>query len=119
MRRRLMIQFSAVSLVIGVPVCLIGAAQQVPKKDKEGNPVSIILNSSQARITIEYRSNGEWQSIVLVPNQDTKITGEHVRVSTTRNDKAVVTVDLPIEAGKKYRLTWNSQANIWDFSPAE
>jgi hypothetical protein len=35
-----------------------------------------------------------------------------------RSDNAVITVDLPVQMGKKYRLVWNDAAAIWDFNSA-
>ena len=93
-------------------------ARQVPKADRSGNPISIVRNDATGPVTIEFRNNNAWQQVKLEPGADGTITGDRVRVATTREDKAVVTVDLPVEAGKKYRVIWNAQVSIWDFSPA-
>ena len=93
-------------------------AQMAPKSDRAGNPVSMIRNDATTPVTIEYRSNSEWQQLKVDAGKDTSITGDRIRVATTREDKAIVTVDLPISPGKKYRLLWNAQAGMWDFSSA-
>jgi hypothetical protein len=36
-------------------------------------------------------------------------------IGTERQDKATITVDLPIEGGKKYLLFWNAPPGMWDF----
>jgi hypothetical protein len=91
-------------------------AQQVPKKDRAGNSVSTVRNDSPGTVTIEYQSNQQWQQLRLEPGKDSEVPGDRVRVATTRADKAVITVDLPIEPGKKYRLMWNAPSGMWDFS---
>ena len=93
-------------------------SQQVPKTDRLGNSVCVIRNDSTNPAVIEYRSNNQWQQLKLEPGKDGNVTGDRVRVATTRDDKAIVTVDLPVQAGKKYRLIWNTQSGMWDFSPA-
>jgi len=95
-----------------------GAAkpQQPPKNDRSGNPVCIVRSDATTPVTIEYRNNNQWQSLKLDPGKDASISGDHIRVSTTRDDKATVTIELPTEAGKKYRLFWNAQSTTWDFS---
>jgi hypothetical protein len=50
--------------------------------------------------------------------EDTQLTGDRIRVATTRDDKAIITVDLPIEGGKKYPLFWNAKTSMCDFSSA-
>jgi hypothetical protein len=115
MRKRLaaeLLLFSFLSIAASMK------AQQPPEKDRAGNPVFIVRSDSTAAATIEYRSNNQWQQIVLEPGMDAPLKSDRVRVATTREDKAIVTVDLPIQAGKKYRLFWNARSSIWDFSPA-
>ena len=91
-------------------------AQQPPKSDRAGNPVSIVYNDTTTSATIEFKTNNDWQQLKLDAGKDATVAGDRIRVATTREDKAVITVDLPIQAGKKYHLIWNTQANIWDFS---
>ena len=112
--------FADLLLVLFLSMLIIEPAtsQMAPKNDHAGNPVSIVRNDSTNSVAIEYRNANEWQQIKLEAGKDTSITGDRVRVSTTREDNAVVTVDLPILPGKKYRLLWNTQAGIWDFSSA-
>jgi hypothetical protein len=105
-------------LVLLLSISATMDAQQPPAKDRAGNSLSIVRNDSTAAATIEYRLNNQWQQIMLEPGKDATIKGDRIRVATTREDQATVTVDLPIQAGKKYRLLWNTQSSIWDFSPA-
>jgi hypothetical protein len=91
-------------------------AQQPPKSDRAGNPVSIVRNDTTNAATIEFRTNNDWRQLKLEAGKDATVAGDRIRVATTREDKATITVDLPIQAGKKYQLIWNTQANIWDFS---
>jgi hypothetical protein len=104
-------------LALFVAVAAIAGPQQPAKKDRNGNQVCVVRNDATDPVTIEYRSTSEWQQVKLDPGKDSTITADHIRVATTREDKAVVTVDLPTQAGKKYRLFWNAQSSIWDFSP--
>jgi len=54
---------------------------------------------------------------VLQGGKDVTLTGDRIRVATKRDeDGAMITVDLPVQAGKKYRLIRNPQSGIWDFS---
>lgn len=93
-------------------------AQAPPKAGRGGNPVFVVRNDATAPVTIEHRSNNQWQQVKLEPGKDASIPGDRIRVATTREDGAILTVDLPVQAGKKYRLLWNAQSSIWDFSPA-
>jgi hypothetical protein len=114
--RRLFTRFLAIAFLsfASLPV----DAQQPPKTDRTGSPVSIVRNEATVAVTIEYRSNSQWQPLKLEPGSDVRTSGDRLRVATTREDKAIITVDLPIQAGQKYRLIWNEQAGMWDFSPA-
>jgi hypothetical protein len=87
-----------------------------PKSNRDGNPLSIVRNDATAPITIESRINGQWQPLRIDPGKDAAIPGDHIRVATTRPDSALVTIDLPVQAGKKYRVYWNAQASLWDFA---
>ena len=84
--------------------------QQVP------NRFVVVRNDSTAELTIEFRDGDTWQKIALKAGKDTTLTSDRVRVSTTRNDDAVITVEMPVKAGGKYRLAWNDAAGMWDFS---
>ena len=104
--------FCALATLVGMRI----DAQQPPKSDRAGNPVSIVRNDTTNAATIEFRTNNDWQQLKIEPGKDATVAGDRIRVATTREDKAIITVDLPIQAGKKYQLIWNTQANIWDFS---
>jgi hypothetical protein len=91
------------------PVC---TPQMAPKT------ISIIRNDATSTVTVEFHIGGEWKQIPIDAQKDTQITGDRIRVATTRDDKAIITVDLPIEGGKKYRLFWNDKTSMWDFSSA-
>ncbi|HET8548902.1 MAG TPA: hypothetical protein VFL57_12890 [Bryobacteraceae bacterium] len=104
-------------LVLFFAIATSGAQpQQPPKSTRTGSPVSIVRSDASSPVTIEYRANNQWQQLRLEPGKDANVAGDRIRVATTREDKAIVTVDLPVEAGKKYRLLWNTQTGIWDFS---
>jgi hypothetical protein len=103
----------ALFLAVGAPGL---KAQQPPKSNRTGDQVSIVRNDATTPVTIEYKTNNEWKQLSLEPGADTTIAGDRIRVATTRDDKAIVTVDMPLQAGKKYRLVWNAQSSIWDFS---
>ena len=93
--------------------------QMPPKENRSGESVSVVLNDSANAMTIEVHKNGEWQQLKIEAAKDANITGDRVRVATTRDDKATITVDLPVQGGKKYRLSWNSRAAMWDFTLAQ
>jgi len=116
MRKFLLVWIIFVSLPI-IPTTAKG--QQPPKQNRTGNSISVILNDSTESMTIEYRSDSEWRQLKLEPGKDATVQGDRIRVAKTCEDKAVITVDLPIQAGKKYRLAWNARSSIWDFSPAQ
>jgi len=89
-------------------------AQQVPGENHQGNPVSIIRNDANDAITIEVRNYNQWQAVKIDANKDVSISGDHIRVATTRPDGAEVAIQFPIQGGKKYRVFWNAQALMWD-----
>jgi hypothetical protein len=93
-----------------------GRPQQPPKNDRSVNAVCIVRNDAPTPMTVEYRTNNQWRAIKLDSGKDASISGDHIRVSTAREDGATLTVDLPTEPGKKYRLFWNAQISAWDFS---
>jgi hypothetical protein len=78
----------------------------------------IVRNDTTTAVTIEYHSAGDWKSISLAARGESLIAGDRIRVATTRDDKATVTIDLPIQPGGKYRLVWNKDCGLWDFSNA-
>ena len=80
--------------------------------------VTIVRNDATSNSTVEFHSGDEWKQLMIEAQKDTPITGDRIRVATTRDDKAIITVDLPIQGGKKYRLFWNEKISIWDFSSA-
>ncbi len=104
--------------VVLLGVSRLGSAQQVPKSDKTGSPVCVVRNESTAATAFEYRKDNQWKEVKLDPSGEAKLSADRIRIATTREDNAIVTVDLPVQAGKKYRIIWNTQTAIWDFSPA-
>jgi len=105
--------------LLGLILCLPPLslkAQEAPKSDRQGNSVSIIRNDASAAVTIETRVNGQWQALKIDPGKDANISGDHIRLATTRSDGALVSIDFPIQAGKKYRIFWNEQAHMWDIA---
>jgi len=114
MRNHLAVNFVLISC-LSVAGAKLGA-QMLPQVPTNGT--SVVRNDATTSVTIEYRNkdNKEWRQLKLETAKDTMLAGDRIRVATTRDDKAVVTVDLPILPGKKYRLVWNAQAGIWDFS---
>jgi hypothetical protein len=108
-----MTRLSVTYFLIFIAIAGAGLGWQQPPKT-----VFIVRNDSTGAVDIEYRSNDQCQKLRLEPGTDSSATGDRVRVATRREDKAIITVDLPVEGGKKYRLFWNTQSSIWDFSPA-
>jgi hypothetical protein len=109
-------------LVVVVFVCLLlsvdSRAQHIqtiaPRRDAGGGSIAIVLKDSAETVTLEYHTNNGWVPLALDAGKDGNVLGDRVRVATTRQDKAVMTVDLPAEPGKKYRLAWNKSASMWD-----
>jgi hypothetical protein len=98
---------------------LASRGQMAPKQNRSGDSVAIVLNDSSQSMTIEFHSDNDWQKLKLDPGKDGTITGDRVRVATQRQDKALITVDMPVEPGKKYRLAWNATASMWDLSATQ
>jgi hypothetical protein len=99
--------------MLSLTVTRIAAApQQVPLT------FIVIRNDANTSMTIEFRANDRWQQAQLRAGADTNLKCDRVRVATMRSDNAVITVDLPVQMGKKYRLVWNDAAAIWDFNSA-
>jgi hypothetical protein len=98
---------------------LVATSQMPPKKTSAGDSVAIVLNDSANPMTIEVQNKGEWLKVTIDPGKDASVAGDRVRVATLRDDKAIITVDLPVPAGSKYRVAWNAKAGMWDFSPAQ
>ena len=97
--------------------CMIGTGGAKPASPQMAPAAySIVRNDSTSQVTIEYRSNENWQQASIDSEKDANITGDQIRVTTNREDHAVVTVTLPIKGGKKYRLFWNTQSSMWDLS---
>lgn len=90
-----------------------------PKKTNTGDSVAIVLNDSANPMTVEVRNKGEWTQVKIDPGKDASVAGDRIRVATIRDDKATITVDLPVQAGSKYRIAWNAKAAMWDFSLAQ
>jgi len=103
---------SAAILLMVLCTAYIGYAQQAPKT------LSIVRNDSTAQVTFEYRTNDGWTKVTVDAGKDVNITGDRVRIGTDRQDKATVTVELPIEGGKKYMVFWNDPPGMWDLKGA-
>lgn len=86
------------------------ATPQMPAKS-----VSIIRNTTTAAVTVEYQTGDQWQQVSLDPGKESTVAGTHIRVSTAREDNAMIIVVLPIEGGKKYEVIRNDTCGIWDF----
>ncbi|RZU29815.1 hypothetical protein [Edaphobacter modestus] len=99
-------------LLAAASISTVCTPQQPPKT------VSIIRNDATSKVTVEFHNGDEWEQIPIDAQKDTPIAGDRIRVATTRDDKAIMTVDLPIEGGKKYRLFWNDKTSMWDFRSA-
>ena len=93
-------------------------AQQVGGKTKDGDPVSILLNTSQQAVTVEVHLRDNWQELKIEAGKDGRIVGDRVRMATKRMDAAIITIDYPLVAAKKYRVFYNSKTGMWDFAPA-
>jgi len=108
--------------VLGLFLCGLQVVSQQaqqppsPKEDRQGNPVSIIRNDADSAITIEIQLNQQWTPVTIDANKDANVSGDHIRIATTRDDGAVITLVLAIGAGKKYRVFWNAQASMWDIA---
>ena len=103
-----------VALAFAAIACVASMSpQEAPKA------LSLIRNDSSSQVTFECRSGGVWQKVTLDGQKDTSITGDRVRIGTNRQDNATITVELPIEGGKKYRVFWNDPPGMWDFKSAD
>jgi hypothetical protein len=97
---------------------VVAAGQMPGGKTKDGDPVSILLNTSQQVITVEVRLQNDWHELKIEAGKDGRIVGDRVRMATKRKDNAMVTVDFPLEPAKKYRVFFNTKTGLWDFAPA-
>jgi FlaG/FlaF family flagellin (archaellin) len=93
-------------------VACTSIGSQTPQAPKT---LAIIRNVSTSQVTFEYYSGDTWQKVTLDSLKDTNIDGDRVRIGTDRQDKATITVELPIERGKKYLVFWNDPPGMWDF----
>lgn len=107
-------QFVGKILVCCLVLILLGlceaATPQMPAKS-----VSIIRNTTTAAVTVEYQTGDQWQQVSLDPGKESTVAGTHIRVSTAREDNAMIIVALPIEGGKKYEVIRNDTCGFWDF----
>ena len=110
-------QLATLTLAILLSTAVVATGQMVPQNPR--NSVAIVLNDSANPMTIEVQNKGEWSKVTIDPGKDASVAGDRVRVATIRDDKAIITVDLPVPAGSKYRVAWNAKAGMWDFSPAQ
>ena len=99
----------ATALLAMASATLPGAADQAPKA------LSIIRNDSTSQVTFEYHSGNEWKKVTIESQKDANVGGDRIRIGTDRQDKATITVELPIERGKKYLVFWNDPPGMWDF----
>jgi hypothetical protein len=102
-------------LLSAAVLCALLSAPQLAMPQQAPKKVSIVRNDSPSAVTFEYRSGDEWKKITVDAQKDVNIEGDRVRIGTDRQDKATITVDLPIEGGKKYLLFWNDPPGMWDF----
>ena len=75
-------------------------------------------NDSTSSIVVGYRDSTGWHEVTIETGKDAKVSGDRVRVSKNRSDNAVITVEYPVKAAKKYRILWSAQAEMWDFAAA-
>src|SRR6476619_2329637 len=100
MNRRL-IQISIAVAFLAITCTTLPTRPQQPPKT-----LSIIRNDSTSQVTFEYHTGNEWKKVTIDSQKDTSIAADRVRIGTDRQDKATITVELPIEGGKKYLLFW-------------
>ena len=112
MMRRRFPMLRIVALIAVTSVSSFCSPQMAPKT------LSIVLNDATSQVTIEYHSGDTWKQVQIDAKKDAQIAGDRIRVATTRDDKATITVDLPVTGGEKYRLFWNDKTSMWDFSSA-
>ena len=105
-------------LVMGLAIMSAGKTelQQPPATARGGEQVAILRNDSTSSITVGYRDSTGWHEITIEAAKDVKLAGDRIRVSTNRNDNAVITVEYPVKPANKYRVLWNSKAEMWDFA---
>jgi hypothetical protein len=109
----------AILVLLGVlSFAVTVTAQQFGGTTKDGDPVSILLNTSQQAITVEVHLRANWKEFKIEAGEDGRMVGDRVRMATKRKDNAIITVDYPLEPAKKYRVFFNSQTGLWDFAPA-
>jgi hypothetical protein len=101
--------FATATFLAILSIPQLALQQQAPKK------LSIVRNDSASAITFEYKSGEEWKKVTVDAHKDVNVEGDRVRIGTDRQDEATITVDLPIEGGKKYLVFWNDPPGIWDF----
>lgn len=97
-------------LLFGSTLNAVCGPQMAPKV------AAIIRNDADADVTIESREAGTWKAVAIHPHQDISVKGDRIRVTSPRDDKAQIIVDLPIEMGTKYHVFWNEAKSMWDFS---
>lgn len=114
MSRRTTLVFLAIA-----PFAALTIAQQVGEGAQEAEPASILVNASQQAVAVEVHLGETWQELKIEGGQEGRAVGDRVRMATRRRDNATVTVDYPLEPGKKYRVFFNPSAGVWDFAPME
>jgi hypothetical protein len=112
MNRNRPVRFALGTLAVVLGITGLSSQQMAPKA------LSLIRNDSTSAVTIECLNGDDWQKVPLDPQKEAQLTGDRIRVATTRQDNAIITIDLPIAGGKKYRLFWNTKTSMWDFSSA-
>ena len=104
------------SRVLGAAILLaMLCAPQMAMQQQAPQKFSIVRNESDNSVAFEFKRGDEWKKVSVEAHKDVNIEGERIRIGTDRQDKATITVDLPIEGGKKYLVFWNDPPGMWDF----
>jgi hypothetical protein len=97
-------------------ISLFGAATSLPAPQVPALDIAV-RNDATTPVTFEFRDeNGDWKKITLEAGKDATLSGDRLRVTSSREDGATITVELPVELRKKYRVNWNNGARFWDFT---
>jgi len=98
--------------ILLIIVCTPLVGQALPQAPKS---FAVVRNDSTSPVTFEYKTADGWLKITVGAQKDVNITGDRIRIGTDREDKATITVELPVESGKKYIVFWNDPPGMWDF----
>jgi hypothetical protein len=111
-----MTEFMTKSYIVSLSALLMLLVSGVAEPQQPPKQVAVVRNDATGSVTIEFRASDKWQQVELKAGMDTDLTCDRIRVSTTRSDKAVITLEMPVQLGRKYRLAWNDTAGMWDFT---